>query len=79
VLDDLTMGVILSGLVLGAIGFFMFLYGKRESQPLTLIAGLVLGILPMATHDVLLMWVVGGAVVGGVVLHRRNAETTAVA
>lgn len=78
-LDDLTMGVILSGLLIGAVGFFMFMYGKRESQPLTLIAGLVLGILPMATHDVLLMWIFSGVVVGGVVLHRRNAETTAVA
>ena len=78
-LGDLTMGVVVSGLVLGMIGFVMFLYGKREGQPVTLIAGLVLGILPMVMHDLVPLWVVSGVVLGGVALHRRNADTSAVA
>lgn len=70
-LDDLTMGVIISGSLIGLVGFGMFLYGKREGQPLTLIAGLVLGILPMVMHALLPLWLVSGAVVGCVAVHRR--------
>lgn len=79
VLDDLTMGVLMSGVVLGAIGFFMFMYGKREGQPVTLIAGVALGVLPMVVHALVSLWIVSGVVIGGVMLHRRNSETSVVA
>lgn len=79
VLDDLTMGVLMSGVVLGAIGLFMFMYGKREGEPVTLIAGVVLGVLPMVVHALVPLWIVSGIVIGGVMLHRRNSETSVVA
>ena len=77
--ENLTTGVVVSGLVLGMIGFVVFLYGKREGQLVTLIAGLVLGILPMVMHGLVPLWIVSGVVLGGVILHRRNSDTTAVA
>ena len=78
-LEGMSTGVIMSGLLLGAIGFFMFMYGKREGQPLTLIAGIAVSILPMVMHSVLLLWVVSAVLIAGVVLHRRQAGTSTVA
>ncbi|HED53907.1 MAG TPA: hypothetical protein ENJ00_06865 [Phycisphaerales bacterium] len=78
-LDDLTMGTIVSGSVLGLLGLFMFLYGKREGRPMTVIAGLILGILPMVMHAMLPLWLVSAGLVGGVVVHRRHADTSPIA
>ena len=78
-LDDLTMGTIVSGSVLGLIGFIMFLYGKRESQPLTAIVGLVLSVLPMVMHEMLPLWLVSVGLVGVVILHRRHTDTSPIA
>lgn len=78
-LEGLTMGVIVSGCLIGLVGFAMFLYGKREGEPLTLIAGLVLGILPMVMHALVPMWIVSGAVLGCVAVHRRFSGPTTVA
>lgn len=78
-LGDLSMGAIVSGSLIGLVGFGMFLYGKREGQPLTLIAGLVLGIIPMVLHALVPMWLVSGALVGFVAVHRRHSGTGGVA
>ena len=77
--ENLTMEVIVSGLVIGMVGFVMFLYGKREGQPITVLAGLALGILPMVLHTMLVLWIVSAAIFCGVALHRRHAETSVVA
>ena len=78
-LGDLSMGVIVSGSLIGLVGFGMFLYGKREGEPLTLIVGLVLGIIPMVVHALVPMWLVSGALVGCVAVHRRHSGTGGVA
>lgn len=78
-LGDLSMGAIVSGSLIGLVGFGMFLYGKREGEPLTLIVGLVLGIIPMVVHALVPMWLVSGALVGCVMVHRRHAGTGGVA
>ncbi len=78
-LEGMTMGVIVSGSLIGLVGFMMFLYGKREGEPLTLIAGLVLGLIPMIMHALLPMWIISGALVGCVAVHRRFAGPTGVA
>ena len=78
-LEGMTMGVIISGSLIGLVGFFMFLYGKREGQPLTLITGLVLGLIPMVMHAVVPMLIVSGALVGCVAVHRRYSGPTTVA
>ncbi|MCA9271676.1 MAG: hypothetical protein KDA31_01390 [Phycisphaerales bacterium] len=78
-LEGMTMGVIISGSLIGLVGFFMFLYGKREGQPLTLITGLVLGLIPMIMHAIVPMWIVSGALVGCVAVHRRYSGPTSVA
>lgn len=78
-LEGMTMGVILSGSLIGLVGFFMFLYGKREGQPLTLMAGVALGIIPMVMHALLPMWLVSGALVGCVAVHRKYSGAGGVA
>lgn len=78
-LEGMTMGVIVSGSLIGLVGFMMFLYGKREGEPLTLIAGLVLGLIPMIMHALLPMWIISGALVGCVAVHRRYAGPGGVA
>ena len=72
-LEGMTMGAIISGGLIGLVGFMMFLYGKREGEPLTLITGLVLGVIPMVMHALVPMWIVSGALVGCVAVHRRYA------
>lgn len=78
-LEGLTMGMIIAGGLIGLVGFVMFLYGKREGEPLTLIVGLVLSILPMVMHAVLPMCLISGALVGCVAVHRRYSGPTTVA
>ncbi len=72
-MPDLSTGMILSGLVLGGVGFVLFWRGKRESQPVTLLAGIALSILPMVMHSVLALWLASAGVVGGLGLLRRFA------
>lgn len=78
-LEGLTMGVIVSGGLIGAVGFCMFLYGKREGQPLTLMAGVALSVIPMVMHALVPMWLISGAVVGCVAVHRRYSGPGGVA
>ena len=68
---DASMGVILSGLVLGGVGFVMFMYGKRESDLKTLMSGIALSVLPMAVHSLLLLWGLSAAVIGALVLLKK--------
>jgi hypothetical protein len=78
-LEGMTMGVIISGGLIGLVGFMMFLYGKRVGEPLTLITGLVLGVIPMVMHALVPMWIISGALVGCLAVHRRYAGPGGVA
>lgn len=44
------------GLLLGSVGFGLFLYGKKNERPYPLIGGIVLSVLPYAVTD---GWVLG--------------------
>jgi hypothetical protein len=69
---DSSFGVILSGLVLGAVGFVLFMHGKRQSDLGSVLGGIALGVLPMVVHSLLLLWLAGAGVIAGVVLLRRG-------
>jgi hypothetical protein len=55
-----------SGLLIGAVGMAMFAYGKREQNLRVLGGGLALCILPAFIASTLALWLLTGAVVGGV-------------
>lgn len=57
--------VLFSGLFIGAIGFGLFLYGKKAERPASLTVGLGMCVLPMAVHSVAVMWAVTGAAIAG--------------
>ncbi len=57
--------VLFSGLFIGAIGFGLFLYGKKAERPASLTIGLGMCVLPMVVHSVVLMWAITGASIAG--------------
>ena len=58
-------GSLISGLLIGSIGFGIFLYGKKQSDFPSVASGLALSALPIFVHSVLAMWLLAGACIGG--------------
>lgn len=56
---------ILSGLVIGLIGFALFRYGRQAERPPFLLTGIALMTFPAFVHSVLAMWLVAAACIGG--------------
>jgi hypothetical protein len=76
---DLSMGMLISGTVIGAAGMLLLLRGKRESEPSSLLAGLALSVLPLVMHSVGMLWLAGAGVMGGWGLLRRMGDRGPVA
>lgn len=68
---EMTTGMLLSGLVIGGVGLWLCLHGKREREPATLLAGIGLSVLPMAAHTVLALWGLSAACVVALVAIRK--------
>lgn len=68
---EMSSGMLLSGLVIGSVGFVLFLKGKRDRSAGTLLAGIVLSVLPMVMHSVGMLWLTSAGLVGGLGLLRR--------
>lgn len=49
-------GVLLSSLLIGAVGMGMFMYGKRMPEPKYIGIGLALCVFPIFVHSLILMW-----------------------
>ncbi|MDQ7013008.1 MAG: amino acid transport protein [Planctomycetota bacterium] len=64
-------GVLFSGLILGAIGMGMFIYGKKQQRLDCLAVGVALSVLPMVAHSLLVIWGVAGACLGGMYAKSR--------
>jgi hypothetical protein len=62
---DLSAASLFSGLILGVVGMALFVWGKQQQRPLALVAGIVVGGLPMLIHSMLWLWVVEISVLGG--------------
>ncbi len=62
---DLSIGLLISGLILGTLGIVLFKRGKQDADWSTLAGGMALGILPIAVHSLLLLWGLSFAVLGG--------------
>lgn len=76
---DLSMGMLISGTVIGAFGMLLLLRGKRESEPSSLLAGLALSVLPLVMHSVGMLWLAGAGVMGGWGLLQRMGDRGPVA
>ncbi len=63
--------VLFSGLVIGAVGFGLFLYGKKAPDLPTLAAGCALGVLPMFAHSLVVLWGVTAVCAGGLYAMKR--------
>lgn len=76
---DLSTPMLISGLILGGAGMFLFFRGRSNQEPTSVLAGIALSVLPMVLHSVLVLWGLSAAVIAGWVALRRLAETGPVA
>ncbi|HMN39429.1 MAG TPA: hypothetical protein PKE29_01195 [Phycisphaerales bacterium] len=64
---DLSPGTLFSGLLLGAIGMALFIYGKKQTDFRCLAAGIALCIAPYVIGSMMALWLVSAAVIAGLV------------
>lgn len=57
--------VLMSGLILGAIGAGLFIYGKKQTDFRCLAAGVALCVVPYFIGSMLVLWLVSAGIVGG--------------
>lgn len=48
--------VLFSGLLIGAVGMGFFLYGKKNADFRSLLAGVALSVIPFVGHSLLVLW-----------------------
>lgn len=53
---DLSMSSLFSGLVIGSIGLFLFMWGKRTDRPFYYAIGLAMCIYPYFISNQLIVW-----------------------
>lgn len=58
---------LMSGLILGAIGMALFIYGKKQTDLRCIAAGAVLCVAPYVVGSLLVLWLVCVAVIGGLI------------
>lgn len=63
--------LLLSGLLIGAIGTGFFVYGKKQGEFTPIAAGILMGVYPMFVSSLLLEWGIFAAIIAGFVAIRR--------
>lgn len=53
--------VLLSGVLIGAVGMGFFIYGKKSADYRALLMGVALSVLPLLAHTMLVLWGITGA------------------
>ena len=53
--------VLLSGVLIGAVGMGLFIYGKKSADYRALLMGVSLSVLPLLAHTMLVLWGLTGA------------------
>lgn len=65
--------LLISSLIIGAIGMGMFIYGKKSQEMKTLGLGIAMCVYPYFIHSLLLMWAIAGVcMVGAYMLPRMD-------
>lgn len=62
---DISTSSLVANLVIGTVGFSVFLYGKKQQRLPQLVAGLVLMLYPFFVEDAVLVWAIGAAILAG--------------
>jgi hypothetical protein len=62
---DLSPGTIFSGLILGAIGMGLCMYGKKQSDFRCFFTGAALCAIPYFIGSMLILWLVSAGLIGG--------------
>ena len=70
---DLSPGSIISGLILGAVGTALFIYGKKQQEIPCMIAGVALCTIPYFVASILANWLIAAACIGGLYYRSRLA------
>jgi hypothetical protein len=60
----LSGNAILASVLIGSVGFGLFVYGKKQRRPPHLVAGLLLMVYPYFVSSVALTFVIAGAALG---------------
>lgn len=71
---DLSPALLFSGVLLSAIGMILFLSGKRDARPASLLAGMALCGLPVFVHGLLALWLTSAGVLSAWAWLSRNAD-----
>jgi hypothetical protein len=53
---DLSFPTLMSGLIIGSVGLFLFLFGKRAERPLPLFIGLAMCVYPYFIPNLIAVW-----------------------
>ena len=66
---DLTnTGLLISGLIIGAIGMGVFMYGKKQGNLKCIAVGLGMSVFPYFVPSVLATWLIAGVCLAGLYL-----------
>lgn len=57
--------MMMSGLLIGGVGFILFTYGRREQNLKALGSGVLLCVYPYFVPSILALWLVFAAILGG--------------
>lgn len=63
---ELDMGMLMSAMLIGAVGMGLFIYGKKQTNIQVLALGLAFMVYPYFVHSVLWMWVIAVAAIAGI-------------
>jgi hypothetical protein len=58
-------GALFSGLIIGAIGMGLFIYGKKQQHIPSLLAGVGMCVFPYFVSSLLVMWALAALCLGG--------------
>lgn len=63
--------LLLSGVMIGAIGMGFFVYGKKQGEFMPMAAGVLMAVYPMFVSSLLVEWGIFAAIIAGFVAIRR--------
>ena len=69
--ENFSLAAIFGAIIFGSVGIFGFLYGKRKSNPVLMVIGVVLMAYPYIVKDTTLIYVVGGVLSLSLYFFRR--------
>jgi hypothetical protein len=66
--------VLISGFLIGGVGFVLLVYGKKQTNLKCLFTGLVMCAFPYFVSSLALMWLIAAACIGGLYVASKYAS-----